>query len=53
MKTLLMLLGLGAVAARPEVTLAQERAELTTPPHGDNQRAEVSQWIGLVKVTIA
>jgi tetratricopeptide (TPR) repeat protein len=53
MKTLLMLLGLGAVAARPEVTLAQERAELTTPPNGDNQRAEVSQWIGLVKVTIA
>jgi len=32
---------------------AQERSELTQPPNGDNQRAEVSQWIGLVKVTIA
>ncbi len=25
---------------------------ITTPPSGDNQKAEVSQWIGLVKVTI-
>src|SRR5205823_3707793 len=26
---------------------------LAQPPNGDNQRAEVSQWIGLVKVSIA
>src|SRR5262245_4041196 len=32
---------------------AQERSELALPPNGGNQRAEVSQWIGLVKVTIA
>src|SRR3954465_2102476 len=32
---------------------AQERAELTLPPNGNNQRAEVSQWIGLVRVTVA
>jgi len=32
---------------------AQERSELSLPPDGDNQRAEVSQWIGPVKVTIA
>jgi tetratricopeptide (TPR) repeat protein len=32
---------------------AQTAAEITTPPDGNNQRAEVSQWIGLVKVTIA
>jgi hypothetical protein len=32
---------------------AQTLAELTQPPNGDNQRAEVSQWIGLVKITIA
>jgi tetratricopeptide (TPR) repeat protein len=32
---------------------AQDRAELTMPPNGDNQKAEVSQWIGLVKVTIS
>jgi hypothetical protein len=31
---------------------AQEASEITLPPSGDNQRAEVSQWIGLVKVTI-
>jgi len=32
---------------------AQILSELSLPPNGDNQRAEVSQWIGLVKVTIA
>ena len=26
---------------------------ISTPPSGDNQKSEVSQWIGLVKVTIA
>jgi len=31
---------------------AQVRSEITLPPDGKNQRAEVSQWIGLVKVTI-
>jgi tetratricopeptide (TPR) repeat protein len=32
---------------------SQELSELSLPPDGMNQRAEVSQWIGLVKVTIA
>ncbi|MEO0470640.1 MAG: DUF2911 domain-containing protein [Bacteroidota bacterium] len=27
-------------------------AQLTTPPSGGNQKSEVSQWIGLVKVSI-
>jgi tetratricopeptide (TPR) repeat protein len=31
----------------------QIRGEITRPPNGWNQRAEVSQWIGLVKITIA
>src|SRR5262245_65247 len=31
---------------------AQELSELSLPPDGMNQKAEVSQWIGLVKVTI-
>jgi len=31
---------------------AQELSELSQPPNGANQKAEVSQWIGLVKVTI-
>lgn len=30
----------------------QVRAEISQPPNGDNQRAEVSQWIGPVKVSI-
>jgi hypothetical protein len=31
---------------------AQETAQLTTPPNGDNEHAEVSQWIGPVKISI-
>jgi hypothetical protein len=33
--------------------VGQELSEISTPPDGDNQKAEVSQWIGPVKVTIA
>src|SRR5499425_2080753 len=35
-----------------EPARSQVHSELAMPPNGDNQRAEVSQWIGLVKVTI-
>jgi tetratricopeptide (TPR) repeat protein len=31
---------------------AQETSELSTPPNGDNEHAEVSQWIGPVKISI-
>ena len=31
---------------------AQESSELATPPNGDAERAEVSQWIGPVRVSI-
>jgi hypothetical protein len=31
---------------------SQVHSELTMPPNGNNEQAEVSQWIGLVKVTI-
>ncbi|HVO81461.1 MAG TPA: DUF2911 domain-containing protein [Terriglobales bacterium] len=31
----------------------QELSELSMPPNGDNQRAEVSQWIGPVQISIA
>src|SRR5215475_4174656 len=30
----------------------QVHSEISMPPNGRNQRAEVSQWIGLVKITI-
>ena len=32
---------------------AQVLSEISQPPNGDNQRAEVAQWIGPVKVAIA
>ena len=31
---------------------SQVHSELATPPNGNNERAEVSQWIGLVKISI-
>jgi len=31
---------------------SQVHSELALPPNGDNERAEVSQWIGLVKVSV-
>jgi Protein of unknown function (DUF2911) len=37
-------------AVRP--ARGQVRSEVTLPPNGNNERAEVSQWIGLVKVSI-
>jgi tetratricopeptide (TPR) repeat protein len=30
----------------------QETSQLSTPPNGDNEHAEVSQWIGPVKISI-
>lgn len=39
-----------ALAAWPAA--GQELSELAQPPNGMNQKAEISQWIGLVKVTI-
>src|SRR5690349_22522542 len=42
-----------ATLASSRVASAQIQSELTLPPNGNNQRAEVSQWIGLVKVTVA
>lgn len=51
-KKLTFLLGLAMLfAAGP--TNGQVQSEISMPPNGDNERAEVSQWIGLVKITIA
>ena len=33
-------------------SFGQEWSELATPPNGDNERAQVSQWIGPVKISI-
>ena len=33
--------------------VAQETSELSTPPNGDAERSEVSQWIVPVKISIA
>jgi hypothetical protein len=47
LSTLIMLLAL------TQMSRAQELSEIPTPPNGNNEKAEVSQWIGLVKVTIS
>jgi hypothetical protein len=39
--------------ALTQMSRAQELSEIPTPPNGNNEKAEVSQWIGLVKVTIS
>ncbi|MEO7963558.1 MAG: DUF2911 domain-containing protein, partial [Gemmatimonadaceae bacterium] len=33
-------------------TEAQDRSEIAYPPNGGNQKAEVTQWIGLVQATV-
>ena len=40
------------VAACVALPLAAAAQLVTLPPDGDNQKASVSQWIGLVEVTI-
>src|SRR6266446_3405325 len=35
-----------------QTTRSQVHSELAMPPNGNNERAEVSQWIGLVKISI-
>lgn len=37
----------------PPTSWTQELAELAQPPDGNNQKAEVSQWIGPVQISIA
>src|SRR5689334_20507353 len=55
MRRLLMLLSAAAIALMTASShaKAQVAAELSTPPNGDNLSAEISQWNGPVKVTIA
>ena len=53
MRAILLLAAMVSFGAAHTDLCAQERAVLATPPNGDNQRAEVSQWIGPVKVTVA
>ncbi|MGI9088054.1 MAG: DUF2911 domain-containing protein [Chthoniobacterales bacterium] len=49
-KIILWLVGCGLALSGAR---GQQAAELSQPPNGDNQRAEVSQWIGPVKISIA
>ena len=53
MKKLYILLTLLLFGAPVEPAYGQVSSELSMPPNGNNQRAEVSQWIGLVKITVA
>src|SRR3954451_7895321 len=46
-------IGVCALSVTPVLPAAgQELSELSLPPNGMNQKAEISQWVGLVKVTI-
>jgi hypothetical protein len=46
-------LGLLLLACVPfQSARSQVHSELAIPPNGNNERAEVSQWIGLVKINI-
>lgn len=47
------IIALFAFALYPLCSWSQELAELAQPPDGNNQKAEVSQWIGPVKISIA
>src|SRR6059058_4737653 len=51
MKTYKLLVLIALCAPMPSA-VAQVHSEIAMPPNGDNERAEISQWIGLVKVTI-
>jgi hypothetical protein len=53
MRTLPAAVAFVMLCALPGPARAQELAELSQPPNGGNQKAEVSQWIGPVKITIA
>lgn len=50
MKTLLATFAFFLLAT---ASLCQELAEIPLPPNGDAEKAEVSQWIGLVRISIA
>ena len=52
MKTYRLLIFLVLVGVPFQRAHCQVHSELAIPPNGDNERAEISQWIGLVKVTI-
>ncbi len=53
MKKIVVLSALIALSATGRGARAQIASEIAIPPNGNNQRAEVTQWIGLVKITIA
>jgi tetratricopeptide (TPR) repeat protein len=48
-----ILLPLALLSFSPLCGWSQELAELAQPPDGNNQKAEVSQWIGPVEISIA
>jgi len=52
-KNYALLLTLVMLLAFANISMAQDFAEVPIPPNGNNEKAEVSQWIGLVKVTIS
>jgi hypothetical protein len=52
-KNYALLLTLVMLLAFRNISPAQDFAEIPIPPNGNNEKAEVAQWIGLVKVSIS
>src|SRR5690348_17632192 len=48
----IFLIAVGCLCTLALLAHGQVLSELSMPPNGDNQRAEISQWIGLVKISI-
>lgn len=53
MKKIFAVIMLLSFYASAQSAYSQTLSELSLPPNGNNQRAEMSQWIGPVKITIA
>lgn len=53
MRNLLTAITIASLCASQQAAAGQELAELSQPPNGNNQKSEVSQWIGPVKISIA
>ena len=48
----IFLIAVGCLCTLGVLAPGQVLSELSMPPNGDNQRAEISQWIGPVKISI-
>jgi hypothetical protein len=48
----IFVIAVGCLCTLAVLAHGQVLSELSMPPNGDNERAEISQWIGPVKISI-